>query len=107
MTAAEVDVADWDSQRSAFEAAIAAFNGRIDYVFPIAGIGERRSFPNRPKSTGFEKPDLSVIEVDEIGVLYTVSLAVQHFRRQGFNKYGYRGKSKYEVFNSIRPIVVG
>lgn len=89
----EVDVADWDSQRRAFEAAVSEFK-RIDYVLPIAGIGERRSFPHpKPGSTGFEKPDLSVMEIDGIGPIYTVSLAVQHFRRQGLNKYGFRGKS--------------
>jgi NAD(P)-dependent dehydrogenase (short-subunit alcohol dehydrogenase family) len=89
-----VDVADWDSQCKAFEAAEAQF-GRIDYVYPIAGIGERRSFPNRPHSKGYEKPDLAVLEVDAIGVFYTVSLALQHFRRQEPNKYGFRGKSKW------------
>lgn len=93
--AVEADVADWDSQRRAFQAAVAEFT-RIDYVFPIAGIGERRSFPNRPNTTeedGYEKPDLSVLDVDGVGVIYTVSLALQHFRRQQPNKYGFRGKS--------------
>jgi hypothetical protein len=89
----EVNVADWDSQRLAFEKCLGVFNGRLDYVFPIAGIGERRSFPNRPNSSGFEKPDLSVIEVDEIGVIYTAWLGVQHFRRQKKNPYGWKGKS--------------
>ncbi|OAL23875.1 hypothetical protein AYO22_06051 [Fonsecaea multimorphosa] len=87
----QADVADWDSQRSAWEAAEAEFK-RIDYVFPIAGIGETRAFPNRPNSTGYEKPDLSVLEVDCIAVIYSVSLAVQHFRRQQPNKYGFKGK---------------
>lgn len=86
-----MDVSDWDSQRKAFETAEAPF-GRIDYVFPIAGIGERRSFPNRPKSTGYEKPDLKVLEVDAIGVLYTISLAMQHFRRQEVDRFGFRGE---------------
>ena len=91
----EVNVADWDSQRLAFEKCLEVFNGKLDYVFPIAGIGERRSFPNRPNSTGFEKPDLSVIEVDEIGVIYTSWLGVQHFRRQKKNQYGWKGKSMF------------
>lgn len=94
---AEVDVSDWDSQRKAFETAIDVFGGRIHHVFPIAGIGERRSFPNKPNSTGFEKPDLKVIEVDELGVIYTVSLAVQHFRRQELNKYGLKGSSEMPI----------
>jgi len=58
------------------------------------GIGEKRSFPNKPKSDEFKKPDLSVIEVNEIGVIYTVSLAVQHFRRLEKNKLGFKGRSK-------------
>ena len=91
---AEVDVSDWDSQRTAFEAAIDSLGGRIDYVFPIAGVGERRSFPNKPHSNVFEKPDMTVIEIDEIGVIYTVSLAVQHFRRLKANKDGYKGRSE-------------
>ena len=97
----EVNVSDWDSQRLAFEKCLEAFNGRLDYVFPIAGIGERRSFPNRPNSTGFEKPDLSVIEVDEIGVIYTVWLGVQHFRRQKKNQYGWKGKSMAIDFSCL------
>ena len=64
-------------------------------MFPIAGIGERRSFPNKPNSKGFEKPDLSVVEIDEIGVIYTTWLAVQHFRRRERNKEGYKGKSEF------------
>ena len=91
---AQCDVSDWDSQRKAFETAIDTLGGRINYVLPIAGIGERRSFPNKPTSKGFEKPDLKVIEVDEIGVIYTLSLAVQHFRRQEKDKHGSRGKSE-------------
>ncbi|KAK3712769.1 hypothetical protein LTR37_008859 [Vermiconidia calcicola] len=97
---AECDVADWESQKRAFETAIDNFS-RIDYVFPIAGIGERRSFPNKPNSTGFEKPDLSVVEVDEIGVIYTVSLAVQHFRRLGVKGDGFRGKSFVRSYGKI------
>ena len=95
-----MNVADWDSQRAAFEKAIEVFDGRIDYVLPIAGIGERRSFPNRPNSMTFEKPDLSVIEVDEVGVIYTAWLAVQHFRRQKTNQHGWKGKSEYHCFGT-------
>ena len=101
---AQCDVSDWDSQREAFETAIDTLGGRINYVFPIAGIGERRSFPNKPKSKGFEKPDLKVIEVDEIGVIYTLSLAVQHFRRSEKDKHGSRGKSK--SFQTSRVVAV-
>ena len=108
---AECDVADWESQKRAFETAIDTFpSGRIDYVFPIAGIGERRSFPNRPTSKEFEKPDLSVVEVDEIGVIYTVSLAVQHFRRLEVKGDGFRGKSEYPMrvrWEEVSALLIG
>jgi NAD(P)-dependent dehydrogenase (short-subunit alcohol dehydrogenase family) len=57
--AAEVNVSDWEQQVRAFDAAIAAF-GRIDYVYPIAGIGEKRWLPSTVEPSGWEKPDLSV-----------------------------------------------
>ena len=92
---ATIDTADWNSQAKAFAQAVAQF-GRIDYVYPIAGIGERVWTPNDPtQSSGFEKPDLTVLDVDLTGVLYTVSLAVQQFRRQEVGQNGTRGKSEF------------
>ncbi|KIW19955.1 hypothetical protein PV08_00530 [Exophiala spinifera] len=88
---ARVDVADWSSQANAFSQAVADF-GRIDYVYPIAGVGERTWTTNDPSQTGFQKPDLSVLDIDLTGVLYTVSLAVQQFRKQQPGKTGFRGK---------------
>lgn len=89
----QVNAADWDSQASAFEKAVDAF-GRIDYVYPIAGIGERKAIKNDPSATGFEKPDLAVVDVDLTGVLYTAFLAIQQMRRQDKDSSGYRGKSQ-------------
>jgi NAD(P)-dependent dehydrogenase (short-subunit alcohol dehydrogenase family) len=39
---AACDTASWDSQLAAFQAALQALGGRIDFVAPIAGIGEER-----------------------------------------------------------------
>ena len=89
----EVNAADWDSQKAAFEKAVKHF-GRIDYVFPIAGIGERKIIKNDPTALEFEKPDLSVIDVDLTGVLYTAFLAIQQFRHQDKDEKGYRGRSR-------------
>lgn len=97
---AQVDVTDWDQQVSAFEKAVSTF-GRIDYVFPIAGLSERRTFPNRGTNhRGFEKPDLSLVNVNLTAVLYTVSLALQQFRRQHVTKFGFKGKSKSSALMS-------
>ncbi|EON98384.1 putative short chain dehydrogenase protein [Phaeoacremonium minimum UCRPA7] len=89
----QVDVADWESQRKGFEAAVAKL-GRIDYVFPIAGISELPWLPKQASTefAGFQKPNLAVFEVNAYGPLYTSALAIQHFRRQEPNKYGFRGK---------------
>lgn len=66
--AVECDAGNWDSQLAAFKAAVQAF-GRIDYVYPIAGIGEKRFLPNDPSSAEFVKPMLKVIDVDLTGVV--------------------------------------
>ena len=89
----EVNAADWDSQASAFQQAVKDLGGRIDYVYPIAGIGERKSIVNDPKAEGFVKPDLSVLDVDLQGFVYSASLAIQQMRRQEKDEQGYRGKS--------------
>lgn len=93
---AKVDLADWNSQVKAFTQAVSAFN-RIDHVFGIGGIGERRWLPNNSTSTSgheFEKPDLSVLDIDLTGVMYTTALAVQQARRQDVGPNGFRCKSE-------------
>lgn len=93
---AHVDTANWNSQAKAFSQAVAEF-GRIDYVYPIAGIGERKWIPNDSSASGYEMPDLSVLDIDLTGVLYTIGLAVQQFRRQEPGTNGFRGKSEWSM----------
>jgi len=98
----KVDLADWDSQVKAFTQALSAF-GRLDYVYGIGGIGERRWLPNNSTSTSgyeFEKPDLTVLDVDLNGVLYTSALAIQQARRQDVGQNGFRCKSEYIWYQS-------
>jgi len=92
VAALQLNAADWNSQVQTFEEAIQALGGHVDYVYPIAGIGERMSIPNDPKSKIFVKPDLSVLDVDLYGFLYTTSLAIQQMRRQEKNEQGFRGR---------------
>lgn len=94
--AVEFNAVDWDSQVGAFQKAVDAF-GHLDYVFPIAGIGERKAIQNDPKNMDWQKPDLTVIDVDLIGVLYTAYLAIQQMRRQEKGSDGYRGRSELTV----------
>lgn len=87
---------DWDQQVEAFETAIAEF-GRIDYVFPAAGIAEGTWLPNPGPTTGFQKPGLTVMDLDLTAVFYTVALAIQQFRRQEKCGGGFRGKRELRV----------
>lgn len=89
-------MADWESQAKGFETALTAFGGRVDYVFPVAGVTEYVWTKNDPGATqGFTKPNQTTIDVNLHGLLYTCSLAIQQFRRQEPNRYGYRGKSTH------------
>lgn len=91
--AVEFNATDWDSQVGAFQKAVDTF-GHLDYVFPIAGIGERKAIKHDPKDMSWQKPDLTVIDVDLIGVLYTAYLAIQQMRRQEKGSDGMRGRSE-------------
>lgn len=53
----KVDVADWKQQEAAFKEA--ASGTRIDYVFAIAGIGERAWIGNAPDGE-YAEPNLLV-----------------------------------------------
>jgi NAD(P)-dependent dehydrogenase (short-subunit alcohol dehydrogenase family) len=100
LRAVQCDTSSWESQVEAFRRAIfwrASGGGRIDFVAPIAGIGERKWLPfpeesSTAKPQDFTKPDLTVLDVDVTGVLYTVALAVQHFRRQKRREDGLLGR---------------
>ncbi|TKA23047.1 hypothetical protein B0A50_07363 [Salinomyces thailandicus] len=89
-----LDASSWSSQSSVFTQAVANLGGRVDYVFAIAGVGEKRSLPNfGAEATGeFVKPDGVCLDVDLYGVVWTVSLGVQQMRRQAKDGEGWRGK---------------
>lgn len=95
--AVKVDVANWDAQEAGFQEAIDKF-GRIDYVFPVAGVAEGRALPKQPKDAkgSFARPNFAVYNVCGTGMMYTIWLGVQHFRRQKLlNRDGFLGKSEY------------
>lgn len=88
-----VDVSSWESQQETFSKVVGDL-GRVDLVFPIAGIGENQCWLQRGDSTNeFTKPDLTVLDVNLTGLLYTSSLAIQQMRRQEKDRDGFRGKS--------------
>jgi NAD(P)-dependent dehydrogenase (short-subunit alcohol dehydrogenase family) len=87
---------------AAFQTALQFLGGRIDFVAPIAGISERKWLPtfDEMKRVGpggqFEKPNLSVVDIDLTGVLYTVALAVQQFQRQELTAWSGNAQSQYK-----------
>ncbi|KAF9894343.1 hypothetical protein FE257_007846 [Aspergillus nanangensis] len=94
ISATMVDVSSWDSQAAAFEDAVKSL-GRIDYVFAVAGVAERRALPNASGTTTgpFMKPDFTVYDICGTGMMYTIWLGVQQFRRQKtLSPYGFKGK---------------
>ncbi|KAL1638438.1 hypothetical protein SLS56_000247 [Neofusicoccum ribis] len=97
----EVDLTSWERQLESFEAAVAQL-GRIDYVLPVAGIAEGKWLQNPGPTTGFQKPDLGVLDIDLTAVFYTVALAIQQFRRQEKADGGFRGKQGITM-NAICP----
>lgn len=71
----QVDVADWDQQVCVFEQSITTF-GRIDYVYPIAGIGERAWLPPNTENAGWIKPDLKVYGLLNLALILVTSILI-------------------------------
>ncbi|KAF8825554.1 hypothetical protein HHX47_DHR6000222 [Lentinula edodes] len=93
--ARKANTTSWEQQYAAYEAGKELF-GHIDYFFANAGIAERPWLPNFDPVTAAErpiiKPDITTLNIDLIGQLYTAALALQTFERQSTNKHGFRGK---------------
>ncbi|KAJ0419716.1 hypothetical protein BJY00DRAFT_313862 [Aspergillus carlsbadensis] len=69
------DVRSWEDQVAAFEAAVRnSPHNSCDVVIANAGVVD----PHKPPV----KPNLRIIEIDLIGLVYTAKLAMHYFRRQ-------------------------
>ncbi|KAJ3863292.1 NAD-P-binding protein, partial [Lentinula novae-zelandiae] len=93
--ARKADTTSWEQQYAAYEAGKALF-GHVDYFFANAGIAERPWLPNFDPAIAADrpiiKPDLTTLNIDLIGQLYTAALALQALERQSTNKHGFKGK---------------
>jgi NAD(P)-dependent dehydrogenase (short-subunit alcohol dehydrogenase family) len=80
------DVLNWQNQVDLFREAIRASpNGRIDAVVPCAGINDKKRQLEAPRGLDGPNPpppDLSCININVTGVVYTVYLAMFHLRRR-------------------------
>ncbi|CEJ59633.1 hypothetical protein PMG11_08250 [Penicillium brasilianum] len=73
----ECDVSSWDSQAAAFEK-IYAQQGRVDIVFANAGISREGNLLPAKGDAGPVKPNLKTLDVNLVGVIYTVHLATYY-----------------------------
>jgi NAD(P)-dependent dehydrogenase (short-subunit alcohol dehydrogenase family) len=75
------DVVSWEDQVATFELAISTF-GAVDVVVPNAGIGEVGSFiaPALDNKRRPVKPQLTTIDVNLTGALYTCHLALHYLK---------------------------
>ncbi|KAI9837324.1 MAG: hypothetical protein M1819_000398 [Sarea resinae] len=86
------DSSSWESQVAVFKATFARF-GRVDFVAANAGIAESPPSVYGDKAAAAAaalqgkqhdleptKPNLKVVDVNLVGVIYTVSLAAQYMR---------------------------
>ncbi|KAJ4355162.1 hypothetical protein N0V95_003184 [Ascochyta clinopodiicola] len=76
-----VDVTDWKQQVELFKAAQKQY-GKIDHVFANAGIAQQVSLLEDDIDANGDllPPDLKTIDVNLLGCLYTVKLAIHHLR---------------------------
>ncbi|KAK9460474.1 uncharacterized protein V1516DRAFT_664871 [Lipomyces oligophaga] len=85
----KTNVASWDSQAEMFAQAIAKF-GKIDYVAANAGIDDKQLLYDDVPGPDDKptRPNLITVEIDLIGVFYTVWLSLFYFRRNPTVKGG-------------------
>lgn len=76
------DVTSWESQPALFKD-VHERNGRIDIVIANAGIVERKEFLDDELTENGElkQPDISVINVNLVGCMYTGKLAMWWFKK--------------------------
>ncbi|KEF51069.1 uncharacterized protein A1O9_12885 [Exophiala aquamarina CBS 119918] len=77
------NVTNWNAQLVLFQKSIAESpSGMIDIVIPNAGIDGADSVFYTDVTKEPEKPSLNILDVNLTGALYTIKLALHHFRKQ-------------------------
>lgn len=78
----KADVSSYESLSKVFQQVFEK-EGRIDFVFANAGVGEGQDFYGRHDTKGTEPPpppNLSTIDIDTSGAIATTHLAVHYMR---------------------------
>ncbi|GFF54040.1 bacilysin biosynthesis oxidoreductase BacC [Aspergillus lentulus] len=73
----QCDVSSWESQAAAFEKVVAK-QGHIDIVFANAGITQKGDLLADIHDVKPSKPELRTLDVNLVGVIYTVKLATHY-----------------------------
>ncbi|KAL3426635.1 hypothetical protein PVAG01_00144 [Phlyctema vagabunda] len=82
----QCDISSWDEQKRVFEG-VYRETGDIDIVVANAGISERGNFLSRDSGEP-EKPNLTTLDVDLTGTLYTIKLAIHYMRKKSTAQKG-------------------
>ncbi|KAH6653359.1 putative short chain dehydrogenase/ reductase [Truncatella angustata] len=98
------DTTNWDDQVNLFKsAAEAAPDGRISYVIANAGVARRDevfSFSGADQEP--IKPDLSIVDINVNGSLFTTNLALHYFVRQNGQTYSASKWAMRGIMHSMR-----
>ncbi|KAJ5351038.1 hypothetical protein N7541_001836 [Penicillium brevicompactum] len=99
----QADVSDYDNLASVFDQVFRAGH-RLDFVFVNAGIAEYDDYYAQQPDTGIPpKPDLSLVDVNMSGALYTSYLAMHYFRRSPRSTEGERNLVFTSSIGGIYP----
>ncbi|CAI7641896.1 unnamed protein product [Penicillium palitans] len=83
----KLDVSSWENQRDAF-IQVEEWFGRIDHVFANAGIGPTTNFldDNLDENGQLTPPDLRTVNVNLLGVIFTVRLAAYYIQKHSAHR---------------------
>lgn len=116
----ECDISDWEQQKTVFEDVYKEV-GSIDYVFANAGVSEIGTFLKKDEGEP-TKPNLRTLEINLLGSIYSIKLAVHYMRKNtATNKgsiictasnaglYGFPiapmyGTSKHAIVGTVRSL---
>ncbi|KAH8104521.1 NAD(P)-binding protein [Cristinia sonorae] len=75
----KLDVSSWEDTVDGFEHVDKALHSKLDFVFANAGMNSG----SKPFTRETGKPNTRSVDVNFIGVMYTIQAAINHFRRHG------------------------
>ncbi|KAK4033291.1 hypothetical protein C8A01DRAFT_40264 [Parachaetomium inaequale] len=87
------NVASWDEQAAAFEKAFQALGDRLDVVVANAGVSEQgaTTLVRLDEEKAPSRPGVATVEVNLLGAVYSVNLAVHYMNRKPKTEGGSRG----------------